>query len=1120
MTKTAAYNANEVAAVYMSLNRNDLLSSDEGGNKLQSGTSLENGFFGLSDPLNSRGFLESFEANFERGKNSSTYKIRILNPTTELESTLIGFYDNVFPSDQSTFKAFKGSSEKESRMTAVEDKTGDQDTAFLDVNAPPQLPRIYLRFGYGTTSEQGLSRIHKAIVSDIKYIVSDKKDKVIELACVDLYTFSKLNPSFNKRPYVSRVSVLDTVDGELSLRKPSQILANLFAKYTNAYPGCIPIIDLGGYVKDIDNLTYSVAYALAEGDKISQEQAKENDEEPKDFSSVAAKPLSASQVEQVTALIDRPLNSTTAIDRQVKGKVTQQILFQAYKMIFEQLGLVWEINPVDSPEPINGPLAQNQTDAVPVPTDISSFQAASQKREQKNATLTPDLPVNLQTDLLHAGFYPQLTSLANRAGANMLSFWPMGFSLSSGELRKLTMVEKSSLMNGGHAPLWVDAGMVNPKNYLVNSYVNDDKTFKYDFTVGDLTKRGQLPTFGFDNPAALWGGEPMPVSIPVLTVDNQDTAVFTGPQSETFIVPGETQIPVIDLDLSSGGYLYPISKYNDLPSGEFREWGRFASGTLIAAAAPGVDDAVIPGIADNPPLLNLEPTTKTVQFLGAAAVAYQEEVAKQIDESEVEEEKAMEEGNIASPENAAPDEEITLDEDSEWNTQVAEMSNAYISMGDSAESPHISMFLQKIINNLNRIIIGRNSKLMVQPLQVNTLSPEDRETLSKTSVALRGYDWEDDWVKKDSVILIIGTESDITAQYADPLIRPILSFPQVLQEKIEEGGASFNLDPDVEQEYTNQMMWLDYGTPDSLIAKLDFTGDIRVLVNLAQSNFASRQWNDVKKLFDGTETLSKDMITNVISRGLAIKIAELNAKVASQGSEQTESQLAQQQELTRLNNLVKTGAESSDALIDQELLSIFPSMVASFETDEALAKVVGKKSQRQMKVLASLVGNPKTLNMLFPEAQIEGRTNKMRSQAIVVGPDKVEKMDMTVPVLQRKVDFDQIHARISALDTQNKLSDVSFNFVAAMQQESFTLKLTTLGIPEIDNPAQEFLSRYIFLRFYDPRLANGSLHWLSGVYKMTGFKHVINPSQGFLTELSILRLANNEGDIQTARDTR
>ena len=310
---------------------------------------------------------------------------------------------------------------------------------------------------------------------------------------------------------------------------------------------------------------------------------------------------------------------------------------------------------------------------------------------------------------------------------------------------------------------------------------------------------------------------------------------------------------------------------------------------------------------------------------------------------------------------------------------------------------------------------------------------------------------------------------------------------------------------------------MDYGVEDSIVAKLDFTGDVRVLMNLAQSNFAVRQWNDVKQLFDGETTLSKNVITNVIAIGLAKKIAVLRTKHELNGS-LTEAEQSGLDDLkvlqaTHQDSLVSTTESeggvitdgSSDALIDSELLAIFPELVAAFETDAALNKVIGQNSAKEMRVLASLISNPRTLNWMFPESRIDGTNNKMTSQVLTVTEKGVVKNDVTVKILQRKVDFSDIRSRIGVLSTQNKLSDVSFNFQTAMSQESFTIKLTTLGLPEIDNPAQEFLSRLVFFNYYDARLSSGNQHWLSGVYRISGFKHKINPSQGFLTELSLYR---------------
>ena len=151
--------------------------------------------------------------------------------------------------------------------------------------------------------------------------------------------------------------------------------------------------------------------------------------------------------------------------------------------------------------------------------------------------------------------------------------------------------------------------------------------------------------------------------------------------------------------------------------------------------------------------------------------------------------------------------------------------------------------------------------------------------------------------------------TDMTDQYGDQVIRPVLSFPQ-----------------------THSVQTLDliiFGwimeLSDSIIADLDFTGDNRVLLNLAQSNFSVRQWNDITQLFDGTETLSENLVINSISKILAQKIADLDF----QGS--TDSQSAQQDR--ELEEQLKLAESQSESQIDQELLDILPSLIASYQVN-------------------------------------------------------------------------------------------------------------------------------------------------------------------------------------------
>ena len=506
MAKTAAYNANEVAAVYMSLNRNDILSTAEGGSKLGEDDSLKNGFYGLSDPLNLRGLLESFEVDFSQSSGKGSYKIRILNPTAELETTLIGFYSEVFPSNTSTFTRFKSAWEQEQRDIGINAAVGESDQEYTANDSPPQLPTIYLRFGYGTDEQSGLSRIHKAKVFDIKYIVSDKEDKVIELHAVDLFSFSKQNPSFNKRPYMARTEISDIakdVNGkeQLSLRRPADILTQLFAGYLSTYPECIAAVDLGSYTDSINNLVYSVALGLAKADVIAAKNKLLADEglEGEAPETVGAQKLTPAQVKAFEDLLDRPLITLLDINREVDGKVTPQILYQAFKMVFEQIGLKWEMLPEGAPPPVTGPLSENQIEDLNTKTQQNI-------KDQNAAANKVNVKINTQTEWLQHPTEAEYTKVTSADpvynGQHRLSFWPMAYD--NGNIRLLTEAEKSFSV-----PVWVNAGMVNPENYSVGKDIDNLKEYKFSFPYVSLQTKFKLSDVTGETVAA-----PVPVCFP------------------------------------------------------------------------------------------------------------------------------------------------------------------------------------------------------------------------------------------------------------------------------------------------------------------------------------------------------------------------------------------------------------------------------------------------------------------------------------------------------------------------------------------------------------------------------------------------------------------------------
>ena len=1096
MTKTAAYNANEVAAVYMSLNRNDLLSSDEGGSKLSTDTSLKNGFYGLSDPFNLRGLLESFEADFSQGSGNHSYRIRILNPTTELETLLLGFYSEVFPSNTSPFTQFESASRREKNMNSVEAVEGKNDE-------PPSLPSLYLRFGYGTNADSGLSRIHKAKVFDIKYYVSHDEDKVIELHAVDLFSYSKQNPEFNRRPYLARVQASDEVDGQLSLKKPSEILAEIFALYLGTYPECFPVVDLGSYEDSIDGVVYSVAKALSKSDAISTHNAelKEDGFEPSQNEDVETDALTAEDVKAFEDLLDRPLITTKNINRDVNGTVSPQILYQAFKMVFEAIGLKWEMNQEGAPVPITGVISPNQTTGSNVSPEkgFEDETAAASNIENKL--------INLQSEWLYPGLESSYTvvksPLSHLDGQKRLSFWPMAWQ--DGEIRPLTTTEKK---DNPYWRIWLNAGMANPANNRVNNPINDDASFKFSFPFRQLrTAFSTDQAFAAKKAVKTGTGDsfiqPIPVSCPVRVGrasegTHPQTVTLEGIQTNVNSVIGNFCTPLIDIN--SGG-LFNFNSYSALPSGQFHTWANYAAGVEILnsnSLASEDQKALVPQLAFNPPLVNLEPTAETALWVNRNIQNYDANIAKRQEEFNelITKLKNEAEQTFSGITKFIPNDS----QETRFRKFIDRHANAYVSMGADGENPHISSFLQTTLNNLNRLLIGKSSKMRVEQVQVNVLTAQDKKALEENSTLFQGINWEEAWAKKNNCLLLLMPESSIASHYSDHVIRPILSFPQT-------NG------PDVGAKYC----WLDYGTPDSIVAKAEFTGNTRVLVNIAQSNYSVRQWNDITQLFDGDGTVSNQLLSNVISTILANEIATLD------GTQSTKTQIAQKDELVRLQKL--THNESSMA-IEVELLELLPELLSSYQIDsetgfDDLSKIefVTPNSAEQLRKLASLISNPERLHMLYPDVySADGKTNEVTSPSLIVSKNGIKRVDKPIRILRRRVDLDTIRSRISLGEQSRKLTDVAYNYSIAMQQESFTVKLTTLGIPEIDDPAFEYLSRRICFKYYDPRLANGQLHWLSGVYQLTGFKHRINPSQGFLTELEMVKLPKESlSNIRVAR---
>tara|TARA_R110002012_G_scaffold42917_4_gene116425 strand:- start:734 stop:4930 length:4197 start_codon:yes stop_codon:yes gene_type:complete len=403
-TNTRAYNANEVAQVFMSFNRNDLITAPSGS------TLLEPGFYGMSDPMGMRSTLERFEVNFAYGSNTSMYKIRLLNPTTELEYQFAQFFQQIYPTAHGVVDGWISDEKRREHLDSV---TGDRDDYYLNTGDGSRnvVPTIYIRWGYGTEEENGLSQIHKCRVTDVKYHMNANEDKVVELMLVDLFTFTRTSNTFNKREHIAMVPWKDPSNPEGKL--VSQMLMEVLGGFASVYPELEVISNLGNtsdaqksFANKIDTHVAGVERSLAKTAQqkaeaafnqgrsllLTQAELGANSRPPssatrgtddkvsfqgEDDPGQAARPREDwDAVYQrlkddpgMKALFEQNLNAPIASmkqwdkERKKTGEVTEAIKLQAYKIFFEQVGLHWEVNAEQNLEVFtNGVVAQKQLD--------------------------------------------------------------------------------------------------------------------------------------------------------------------------------------------------------------------------------------------------------------------------------------------------------------------------------------------------------------------------------------------------------------------------------------------------------------------------------------------------------------------------------------------------------------------------------------------------------------------------------------------------------------------------------------------------------------------------------------------------------------------------------------
>lgn len=308
-TETAAYQGNSNIKVWVSFDPSSLR-LDRNGNVIAGSDGLIEG----DDPLDINNTLEKFDYSFGTG-GVVGFKLKLINPSTRLEVELTKIYKNLYE---------KGDPAREYSNT--------------DETTTPPFPTFYIRWGYGTSLEEGISSIHAAKLVDIKYRLNAKRERITELTLMDPFSFageSTLNPIAQEG--LSAEALL--YDGD-KLKLPSRLIGELFSDFGKSFPEISFYTDLdGGDVgKGLDASLYEILASISEGysgDVLVKLQRGESLEDP-----IVTEAFS----EREQAAIENAIN-TQQDPRQFLASLPYAhrannigVVVLAYKLLFTRLG--------------------------------------------------------------------------------------------------------------------------------------------------------------------------------------------------------------------------------------------------------------------------------------------------------------------------------------------------------------------------------------------------------------------------------------------------------------------------------------------------------------------------------------------------------------------------------------------------------------------------------------------------------------------------------------------------------------------------------------------------------------------------------------------------------------
>lgn len=333
-----------------------------------------------SDPLGLKDSLKELRVSYN-GEGPSTYSIdlTIINPSLQFEDNFLQLYRMYFMED----REFNSISE-------LDDPTLD----------------FFVRWGYGDSEDDGLSRVLSCKLNDIRYSYTALNEKTIILSFADNLSFSvKNDPAHQKGTSTVVVSKVNCIeDGKL--RNPGNVIQEVLSKYIATLNGVVPAAFMysdRGPSYNIDRLYNMIVARIATGN-INPNVAieglgKEVQLTSDNFVGLGAPDFDVSFISEFSGINIDLIPGATWDNIKVGSAPSIIHYISAYQMLMNELGLTFSIGYTEP-----NSISNKEDELLDVGVDLKSQLSAAEQEIYGAEFESLNIPIPLTQDV-YSGIY-------------------------------------------------------------------------------------------------------------------------------------------------------------------------------------------------------------------------------------------------------------------------------------------------------------------------------------------------------------------------------------------------------------------------------------------------------------------------------------------------------------------------------------------------------------------------------------------------------------------------------------------------------------------------------------------------------------------------------------------